>query len=255
MVAADARLVFGSIYSLQLQGGGSRTHLNGTAKTAPIWQAVFARDGRHFGYRYQATGIHDDFRADSGFISRGGIIHGNLNHRVTWFGAETAPLQSWTTGVQVDGIWQYKDVVVGEPLLEKKLHFNNNFKFKGGWLAGASVLFESFAFDETLYADYALERGAPSAPEIVPFVGTPHLHNRDYVLTLRLNSRGSRRVSSISGAATRTSSSGRPPTFSSRHTQSTGGPTTRSASARSTNCSNFAARPTARWWAAARFRA
>jgi len=180
VAAADARLVFGSIYSLQLQGGGSRTHENGVTTTAPIWQAVLTRDGRHFGYRYQVTGIHDDFHADAGFISRGGIIHGNLNHRYTWFGADTAALQSWTTGVQIDGIWQYKEVVVGDEFLEKKLHFNNNFKFKGGWLAGASLLLESFAFDPALYADYALLDGNA----IVPFTGTPHLHNRDYVLTL-----------------------------------------------------------------------
>jgi hypothetical protein len=183
VAAADARLVFGSIYSLQLQGGGSRTHADSGTMTAPIWQAVLTRDGRHFGYRYQLTGVHDDFRADAGFISRGGIIHGNLNHRYTWYGAEQAPLQSWTTGVQVDGIWQYKDVVVGDELLEKKLHFNNNFKFNGGWLAGASLLLEQFAFDQALYADYGLLREGP-VDQILPFTGTPYLHNRDYVLTL-----------------------------------------------------------------------
>ena len=184
VLAADARIIFRSIYSLQLQGGGSQTRSNGVAAIAPIWQGIFSRDGRHFGFKYSLTGIRDDFRADSGFISRGGIVHGNLNHRATWYGGEKGRLQSWTTGVQLDGIWQYKKVVVGESWLEKKLHFNNTFKFKGGWAAGASVLFESFAFDETLYADYALEHAGPFGREIVPFVGTPHLHNRDYVLTL-----------------------------------------------------------------------
>jgi hypothetical protein len=154
--------------------------VDGSTKTAPIWQAIFNRDGHHFGYRYQLTGIHDDFHADSGFISRGGIVHANLNHRVTWYGGEQALLQSWTSGVALDGIWQYKKVVTGEPFLEKKLHFNNNFTLKGGWLAGAAALYESFAFDEALYAGYALQRGN----EVLPFVGTPHLHNADYVLTL-----------------------------------------------------------------------
>ena len=137
VLAADARIIFRSIYSLQLQGGGSQTRSNGVAAVAPIWQGIFSRDGRHFGFKYSLTGIRDDFRADSGFISRGGIVHGNLNHRATWYGGEKGRLQSWTTGVQLDGIWQYKRVVVGEPLLEKKLHFNNTFKFQGGWTAGA----------------------------------------------------------------------------------------------------------------------
>ena len=184
VLAADARIIFRSIYSLQLQGGGSQTRSNGVAAIAPIWQGIFSRDGRHFGFKYSLTGIRDDFRADSGFISRGGIVHGNLNHRATWYGGEKGRLQSWTTGVQLDGIWQYKRVVAGEPLLEKKLHFNNTFKFQGGWTAGASALFESFAFDEALYAGYALQRGDGPAVEILPFSGTPHLRNADYVLTV-----------------------------------------------------------------------
>ncbi len=68
--------------------------------------------------------------------------------------------------------------------LEKKLHFNNGFKFKGGWLAGVSALFESFAFDEPFYKDYALQAPDRAGPRILPFTGTPHIHNDDYVATL-----------------------------------------------------------------------
>ena len=185
--AADARLLFGSIYNLQVQAGGSRTVIGGKTVTAPIWQAIFNRDGRHFGYRYQTTGIHEDFQAASGFISRAGIINTNLTHRATWFGASNAPLQSWTTSVLLNGVWQYRRVTLGEPWLEKKVHFNNSFKLAGGWQAGASALFESFAFDESFYRDYALQAPAGStAPglQILPFTGTPHIRNDDYVVTL-----------------------------------------------------------------------
>jgi hypothetical protein len=184
--AADARLLFGSIYNLQLQAGGSRTAVAGRATTAPIWQAIFNRDGRHFGFRYQTTGIHEDFQAASGFISRSGVITTNLTHRVTWFGAETAPLQSWTTSVLLNGVRQYRNTrdAQADAWLEKKLHFNNSFKFRGGWLAGASALFESFAFDELFYRDYALQAPSSSGMQILPFTGTPHIRNDDYVFTL-----------------------------------------------------------------------
>jgi uncharacterized protein DUF5916 len=184
VAAADARLLFGSIYNLQLQAGGSRTVIDGRARSAPIWQAVFNRDGRHFGFRYQSTGIHEDFQAASGFISRGGVITTNLTHRATWFGAAAAPIQSFTASVLVNGVRQYVNQPQHDPWLEKKLHFNNNFKFRGGWLAGASALFESFAFDEPFYANYALQSAAPAGPRILPFTGVPHIHNADYVLTM-----------------------------------------------------------------------
>jgi hypothetical protein len=184
--AADTRLLFGSIYNLQLQGGASRTAVDGSATTAPIWQAIFNRDGRHFGLRYQATGIHEDFQAASGFISRSGVITTNLTHRLTWFGAESAALQSWTTSVLLNGVHQYRNArdTQADPWLEKKLHFNNSFKFRGGWLAGASALFESFAFDELFYRNYALRATTSSGTEILPFTGTPHIRNDDYVVTL-----------------------------------------------------------------------
>ena len=184
--AADARLLFGSIYNLQLQAGGSRTVAGGRATTVPIWQAIFNRDGRHFGLRYQTTGIHEDFQAASGFISRAGVITTNLTHRVTWFGAESAPIQSWTTSVLLNGVRQYRNDrdTQRDGWLEKKLHVNNSVKFRGGWLAGASALFESFAFDEPFYRDYALQASTSSGPQFLPFTGVPHIRNDDYVVTL-----------------------------------------------------------------------
>ncbi len=180
VLAADTRLLFGSIYNLQLQGGASRTAAGGQVTTGPIWQAIFNRDGRHFGLRYQTNAIHQNFQAASGFISRGGVITTNLTHRATWYGAPNAAVQSFTASVLVNGVRQYRDDPQADPWLEKKLHFNNNFKFKGGWLAGASVLFESFAFDEPFYKDYALQ--APDG--VLPFTGVPHIHNLDYVVTM-----------------------------------------------------------------------
>jgi len=181
VVAGDARLLFKSIYNVQLQAGGSRTVVDGVSVAAPIWQAIFNRDGRHFGFRYQANGIHEDFQAASGFISRNGIIVTNLTHRATWFGSKDAALQSWTTSVLMNGVWQYRRRVDGEPWLEKKLHFNNTATLAGGWQVSGSALFESFAFDRSLYRDYALQGPGQT---ILPFTGTPHIRNDDYVVSL-----------------------------------------------------------------------
>jgi hypothetical protein len=183
VLAADARLQFKSIYDVQLQAGASRTTTNSATTWAPIWQAILNRDGRHFGLRYAATGIHDDFRAASGFISRGGVITTNLTHRATWLGAADAPVQSFTASVLLNGVWQYKDVTLGDPWLEKKLHFNNSFNFKGGWALGVSALVESFAFDREFYKDYRLLQPGATESALLPFGGTPNLHNLDYVVT------------------------------------------------------------------------
>lgn len=184
VIAGDARLLFGPIYNLQLQAGVSRTETGARVTSGPIWQVVFNRDGRHFGLSYQTSAIHADFKTASGFISRGGVIATNLTHRATWFGDPDALIQSFTASVLVNGARQYAEVTQADPWLEKKLHFNNNFKLRGGWLAGVSALFESYAFDERLYAGYALSNPDPTGPRTLPFTGTPHIHNADYVVTV-----------------------------------------------------------------------
>jgi hypothetical protein len=165
-----------------VQGALSRTH-EVDVRTAPLWQAVLVRNGRRFGFRHAITGLHPDFRADSGFISRGNIVHGNLDHRVTFFGPPKGFWESLSSDVVLDWIWRYHDFAQG-PALEKKLHFNNNVTLRGGWKAGASVLIETFAFDPELYEDYALARSTPAGIEILPFTGTPAIDNLDYVLSL-----------------------------------------------------------------------
>jgi hypothetical protein len=178
----DARLAFASLYALDVQGALSRTR-DTNVRTAPLWQAVLVRNGRRFGLRHAITGLHPDFRADSGFISRGGITHANLDHRVTFFGPPKGLWESLSSDVVVDWIWRYRDFARG-PALEKKLHFNNNVTLRGGWKAGASVLVETFRFDPELYDGYALARTTPAGTEILPFVGTPAIDNLDYVLSL-----------------------------------------------------------------------
>ncbi|HET9465266.1 MAG TPA: DUF5916 domain-containing protein [Gemmatimonadales bacterium] len=186
VAGADARLVFGGVYSTQLQLAGSRTKTAGNTNTAPLWGARFARNGRTFGLRYSITGIDEDFRARSGFISRPGIVHANLNHRVTVYGKPKGLIESFTGDVGLDGTWEYRRFVNGESIQDQKIHFNTNTRLQGGWKVGASVLVESFGYPSGLYADYALEvPGAGGAGlDTVPFTGTPTIPNLDYVLSL-----------------------------------------------------------------------
>jgi len=180
MAAADARLNFRDVYSLQLQAGVSRTHRSGVTTTAPIWQATLNRNGRTYGLRASVRGVDGDFRAESGFISRRGIASANLVNQLTRYGGPGSTIERWTGDVTLDGTWQYDDFVNGRPAQDRKLHLNSNFTFRGGWRAGQSILIETYGYDQGLYADYALLDG----DTIRPFVGEPRLPNLDYVLSL-----------------------------------------------------------------------
>jgi hypothetical protein len=184
VAGADARLVLGEVYSGQIQLAGSRTRQNGITETAPLWAARFARNGRTLGARYSITGISDDFRAGSGFIQRRGIVHANLNHRLTIYGQQSGLIETFTGDITLDGTWEYDRFVNGQGIQDQKLHFNTNTRFKGGWQFGASLLTESFGYPADLYADYALEVTTAGGLDTVPFTGRPTIPNLDYVLTL-----------------------------------------------------------------------
>ena len=221
------------------------------ATTAPIWQAIFNRDGRHFGLRYQTTGIHEDFQAGERLHQPRRRDHDQPDAPRAPGSApsarrcragrraccSTASVSTATSATRRPMPW-----------LEKKLHFNNSFKFRGGWLAGASALFESFAFDELFYRDYALQAPTSTGPQILPFTGVAahpqrrlrrHAQHAAVLAVLRqhLLHLGTRRelLRVVAGRRSR-----------SRPTRSTGGRTTRSASARSISCSPTSAAATAR---------
>ncbi|MEP7347455.1 MAG: DUF5916 domain-containing protein, partial [Gemmatimonadaceae bacterium] len=182
---ADFRLVFNKIYTVSAVSAVSRTAVpNVETKVAPMWATTVTRAGRTFGARYAFSGIDDDFRASSGFISRGAIAHASAQHSLTHYGKQGSFLESVTGDINLDDTWSYQRFVAGDDAIEKKMHINTNYQLRGGWHAGASLLFEKFGFDPTLYASYAIERHAGGTIDTVPFVGQPRIPNRDYLLTL-----------------------------------------------------------------------
>jgi hypothetical protein len=181
VAGADARLVFGPIYALALQGAESFTRSSGTVANAPLWQATLDRTGREFAFHYGITGIHPDFVAASGFISRPGIVTAVVDHRLTFFGRAGSSLESWTPDLFLFGRWQYDDFTARRAAEDRELHVNLTGVLRGGWTITSGVFFESFGYDSSLYRDYALQ---DTAGHLVPFVGTPHIRNLDLLLNV-----------------------------------------------------------------------
>lgn len=178
VAAADARIAWGDIWHLQLQAGGSRTERGGDVRTGPILQANLERNGRRFGLAWRVNSLGQDFRADSGFISRPRVTNVLFDQRWTFFGGKGSRLESLSSDVVLNGTFRTRDFWDGRGPLERKLHLNNNAVLRGGWRFGASLLVERFDFDEDLYADYRLL--SPDG-RLLPFTAVPYIHNLDWV--------------------------------------------------------------------------
>ena len=179
--AIDTRLGFGQIYNLTLQGGGSVTRTAGQTVTGPVWQGRFVRNGRTFGMNYILNGLSENFQAQTGFISRPGIAHLGLDHRLSAYGRQGGLLERLDTDILLDGIWNYHDFVSGNNSLERKLHIETEAGLRGGWGVGAGVFIETFEYDPQLLQGAHIERHlAGGVVDTVPFDPVPAIDNLDW---------------------------------------------------------------------------
>nr|MBA3318923.1 carbohydrate binding family 9 domain-containing protein [Gemmatimonadales bacterium] len=184
VLGADARLVFGGVYTVQLQAAGSRTRTEGAVTTAPLWQARFTRNGRTFGIQANINASDEKFRARSGFFPRPGLVHLRFQPRVTVYGGGGSLMESATFDVNLNGRWRYDEFIGGDGILDEQLHFNVNTTLKGGWNLTGSLLLETFGYPFEIYGGYRVEVPRPGGgADTLPFVGRPRIPNRDYVLS------------------------------------------------------------------------
>jgi len=180
VVDVDGRVVLGGIHSFTFQGAVAHDERDGVTLNAPLWSLGYRRDGRAFRARYSVSGIDPDFRTRSGFISRAGVARSNIAHSYTWLRTGQT-LEALTGEVVLDGTWQYDDFVNGREMQDRKLHFNVNARLAGGWNIGASLLDENFGYDPSIYTNYRL---LDTDGSLRPFVGTPRIANRDYLISM-----------------------------------------------------------------------
>ncbi|HKV70427.1 MAG TPA: hypothetical protein VJN62_04225, partial [Gemmatimonadales bacterium] len=181
VMGADARITFGGIYTLGLQGAESFTRSGGGTVQGPLWSASLVRSGRQFQFSYSLAGIHPQFFDQSGFISRNGIAVGQADHQITFYGAPGQALESWSGDILIFGRWLYPHFQAADAPDDREIHFNTNTVIRG-WTVSTGLFFERFGYDPSLYASYALQRTFGGVTDTVPFVGVPSIRNLDILL-------------------------------------------------------------------------
>jgi uncharacterized protein DUF5916 len=192
LAGLDARVTFGKIYSLAVQGAGSTTRrvfpgglgLGVATAAGPLWQGRFIRTGRTVGIDYSVSGIDPEFVAGSGFISRTGVAGMNLDHTVTLYGRPTAFLETFTGDFGIIHTWMYRHFTAGEAPEDRRYHFTGTATMRGGWQLGGAIYFETYGYDPALYAGYFLGHIAAHDTTYTPYVGQAIIPNTDYVISL-----------------------------------------------------------------------
>jgi hypothetical protein len=167
VVAADARILFGKLYFVEAQAGGSWTGDGSEKVTAAITELTFDRTGRTWGFNYKITGIGTGFQARAGFVNRTNIVDGHLFNRLSFYGKRGALLENFTTFFGPRRIWSYRGFGVESPI-EGGEDINLNFQFRGDWGITSQFTRNFVTFNPLAYSDYSVDRGGTSAPYAPP---------------------------------------------------------------------------------------
>ena len=164
LVAADARFVFGKLYYVAGQLGGSWTRDNtgGGTSSSPLWEAEYDRTGRSWGFNYKLTGIGEDFEAQSGFVPRNDIVQAHGFNRLSFYGGRGALIEQFSVFGGPTRLWRYQDFLQGA--LEGSESVDLQFSLRGGWRASGHA---EHNFTDLLpedYASYTVDRGSGPVP-------------------------------------------------------------------------------------------
>ena len=168
VAGADFRFYHSKLYFAQFQAAqswtdSSRNHLNGS-----LLQGDWDRTGRAWGFHYTLRSLDPDFRAASGFVNRTGIIETRAFNRLTAYGAQGALVQTYSTFLGLDRIWN--NAGAGHGLAESTESITPTATIRGGWQLSGALTHSYFAFDPSLYANLTVQRSAGAVVDTSAFV-------------------------------------------------------------------------------------
>jgi len=163
VAAADARIVFGKLYYVAGQLGGSWTRdtRGGSDRTSPIWEAEFDRTGRSWGFNYKVTGLGEDFEARSGFVPRNDFVQARAFNRVSFYGARGALVEQLSIFAGPTRLGRYADLSDAEEGAES---VDATFTLRGGWRLSGHAEHDFTDLTPGDYADYTVARGGVVGP-------------------------------------------------------------------------------------------
>jgi hypothetical protein len=186
VVGFDSRLLLGSRYVVNAQVATSFTAAgDATSHWRPLFDFSVNRTGRENNVSFVVEGIHPEFVAGSGFISRPGIAHANLNPRHTWY-PENSIFESITFGPQFDGTWEWDRFTKMTEPNDIKANTSTTALLRGGWRATLYTWTETFKYPAYLYTNYFIEQrdASGTVTDTVPYTGTDRLTNLGVMMSL-----------------------------------------------------------------------
>jgi hypothetical protein len=183
VAGADARLVLGGRYTLELLAAGSMDGVSGAdADFGSLLSAEFRRSGRSFSANASFEDVADDFRAGSGFIRRVGVTQIDGETGYTFRGDRGAFVESWGPSVEAESIWLRDDFWAGSGPLETEFGGGVRAFFRGNVGTFFNYRRSAFNFAPSFYDGFYT---GPSEDALQPVVVDPSRYTGLQSVSLR----------------------------------------------------------------------
>ncbi|MBT8488895.1 MAG: carbohydrate binding family 9 domain-containing protein [Gemmatimonadetes bacterium] len=155
VVGADARLVLGGRYTVEMLAAGSADGVNGIGTDyGSLLSASVRRSSRSLSMSASFEDVMDSFQAGSGFIRRTGVTQVEGRSSYTFRGKRGALVESWGPSIEAESFWQRSDFWAGNGPLETEVEVGMRAFFRGNIGAFLDYRRSSFNFGEDYYGDY-----------------------------------------------------------------------------------------------------
>ncbi|MGA2260321.1 MAG: DUF5916 domain-containing protein [Acidobacteriota bacterium] len=157
VAAADMRYMFGKLYYIQGQVGGSWTETPGLSPAnSPLWSAEFDRTGRAWGFNYKLNGIGENFTSLSGYVPRNNIVEGHAFNRYSYYGEKGALVENVTVFFSPQRYWRYQGFG-HDGAIEGTDAINATITLRNGWIVSAQGNRHFVRFDPDMYKGYSVQ--------------------------------------------------------------------------------------------------
>jgi hypothetical protein len=169
VLAGDARIVFGKLYYVAGQAGGSwtRDQSNTPSRASPLWEGEFDRTGRSWGFNYKVTGIGDQFESQAGFVPRNDIVQAHAFNRFSIYGSRGALMEKANFFGGPFYTWLYRGFEL-DRALEAVWSVESDVTLRGGWDADLHGELGFTNFEPGAYSGYEVVQGPNTIPYDAP---------------------------------------------------------------------------------------
>lgn len=171
VAASDFRFYHSKLYFAQFQVASSWTDSLGNRRNGSLYQADWDRTGRAWGFHYTLRSLDPGFNAAAGFVNRTGIIETRAFNRLSFYGDQSALVQTYGSFFGLDRIWN--NAGAGHGLAESTESIQPTATIRGGWQLSGALTHSYFAFDPSLYAGLTVQRSVGTLIDTAAFTVPP----------------------------------------------------------------------------------